>query len=198
MASETSSLLPSVITRSVSSSGANGSRSPSNDSLEDDTLLVSGSTPFTSCKAAVFLTVNAALGAGLLNMPFAFQSGGGLVTGSITQIIFVLFIMTGLVILTYCAHVSGARSVQQVVKYYCGKRVENLTSICIVLYTYGTCLTFIIITGDQMDRVLASTYGSDFCQNWYMTRSFTMTAVSLLLILPLSISENIDFLTFSR
>lgn len=60
--------LRDVIDRSVHDSDSTSIRSASNDRQ-----------PYTSCPAAVFLTVNAALGAGLLNFPYAFNSAGGLV-----------------------------------------------------------------------------------------------------------------------
>lgn len=197
MSSERDALLPSVIVPSrASSSSSNGE--PIHTSTPLPPLSPDPSDSFTSCKAAVFLTVNAALGAGLLNMPFAFQSGGGLLIGSLTQVLLLTIVMMGMFILTYCTHVSGAQSFQQLVHYFCGRRAGHLVSGCIVLYSYGACLTFIIIIGDQVDRVLASIYGPDFCHNWFLSRSFTMTSVSLCLILPLSFSKTIDFLKYSR
>ena len=156
------------------------------------------SSAYTSCPAAVFLTVNAALGAGLLNMPFAFQSGGGLLLGSLIQLLVVALVAGGLAALTYLTHVSGSQSFQQVVRFFVGPRTEAATSVCIILYSFGACLTFIIIIGDQVDRVLASIYGADFCATWFLSRPFTMTLVSVLLILPLSFSKSIDFLKYSR
>ena len=52
----------------------------------------------------------------------------------------------------------------------------------------------IVFPGDQFDRALASWYGPDFCRFWYMDRTFTMSASSVLLILPLCYSKRIDFL----
>ena len=62
------------------------------------------------------------------------------------------------------------------------------------MYTFGTCITFLIIIGDQFDRLLASLYGHTFCFFWYMNRDFTMTLSSVLFILPLCYSQKIDFL----
>jgi sodium-coupled neutral amino acid transporter 7/8 len=68
------------------------------------------------------------------------------------------------------------------------------TSVCVVVYTFGTTITFLIIIGDQFDRLLASVYGHTFCHFWYMNRDFTMTASSVLFILPFCYSKKIDFL----
>jgi hypothetical protein len=34
----------------------------------------------------------------------------------------------------------------------------------------GTCITFLIIIGDQFDRAFASLVGPDFCHTWYLNR----------------------------
>ena len=74
------------------------------------------------------------------------------------------------------------------------KQLRRFTSACVIIYTFGTCITFLIIIGDQFDRLLASLYGHTFCHYWYMNRDFTMTASCVLLILPLCYSKKIDFL----
>ena len=216
-----------------------GTRRRSMDDDESRPLLASvaggRSGGFTSAPAAVFLTVNACLGAGLLNMPFAFQASGGLLIGSLVQLIMLLIIMSGMVMLTYCAHQArghdadagsrrrtssygcisrgvddgdasdggisghgGCKSFQDVVRCFAGETAARITNVCIILYSYAACLTFIVIIGDQMDRMLASLVGPDFCHSWFMARTFTMPALSVLLILPLCFSKSIDFLKYSR
>ena len=81
-------------------------------------------------------------------------------------------------------------------EYFCGSRAKSWTSFAIFLYSFGCCLTFIIIIGDQIDRVLSSTYGSDFCHYWYMNRPFTMSIISTIFILPMSFSSSISFLKY--
>ncbi|KAI1285314.1 putative sodium-coupled neutral amino acid transporter 7 [Halotydeus destructor] len=147
--------------------------------------------------AAVFLTVNAALGAGLLNFPYAFNEAGGLHISLILQSVLLLLIVGALFILTHCTNESNAESFQDVVDFYCGRRIKNIVSLAIILYSYGACLTFIIIIGDQFDRVFASLHGSNFCHLWYMNRNFTMSITSIILILPLCFSGKIAFLTYS-
>lgn len=50
----------------------------------------------------------------------------------------------------------------------CGKSGQNVGSLCVALYSFGTCITFLIIIGDQFDRALASLYGPNFCAYWYV------------------------------
>jgi sodium-coupled neutral amino acid transporter 7/8 len=158
--------------------------------------MTSNPSSYTTPSAAVFLTVNATLGAGLLNMPFAFKEGGGILPSLIMQVLLLLLAMGGLFILTYCTNIAKVDSFQNLVDHFCGSRAKSWTSVAIFLYSFGCCLTFMIIIGDQIDRILASTYGSDYCHFWYMNRSFTMTVISMAFILPLSFSSSISFLKY--
>jgi sodium-coupled neutral amino acid transporter 7/8 len=47
-----------------------------------------------------------------------------------------------------------------------GKIGQHIGSFCVALYSFGTCITFLIIIGDQFDRALASLYGPNFCSYW--------------------------------
>ncbi|XP_067001609.2 sodium-coupled neutral amino acid transporter 7 [Anabrus simplex] len=78
----------------------------------------------------------------------------------------------------------------------CGRAGLVACSITVALYCFGTCITFLIIIGDQFDRVLASVHGPDFCHYWYMNRMFTIAASSTVVILPLCYSRRIDFLKY--
>lgn len=169
-------------------------RSPSSSSFTSDS-----SAHFTSCPAAVFLTVNACLGAGLLNFPHAFQSAGGLTVALVAQAILLVLITGALFILSYCTQFSNVDTFQDLVKYFTRKSIfKSLISLAIILYSFGSCLAFIIIVGDQIDRVLSSQIGPDFCYKWYTSRAFTMSIISTCTILPLSFSKSIDFLKYPR
>lgn len=78
----------------------------------------------------------------------------------------------------------------------CGPIGQHIGSLCVALYSFGTCITFLIIIGDQFDRALASLYGPNFCNYWYMQREFLITACSIIFILPLCFSVRIDFLKY--
>ena len=57
----------------------------------------------TSDLFTVFLIVNAALGAGLLNFPKAFDEAGGITVAILVQVAMLLFIIVALWVLAYCA-----------------------------------------------------------------------------------------------
>lgn len=98
------------------------------------------------------LIVNAALGAGLLNFPAAFHEAGGVVTGVAVQIFLLCFIIPALLILAYCSDWDGSKTLQEVLAFTWGRKAEKITSFCVALYCFGTCITFLIIIGDQFDR----------------------------------------------
>ena len=120
----------------------------------------------TNTVSTIFLIINAALGAGLLNFPKAFDQAGGVEVALIVQLFLVIFVVISLLILAKCSDVNGAGTVQAALQGASGKIGQNVGSICVALYSFGTCITFLIIIGDQFDRALASLYGPNFCTYW--------------------------------
>ncbi|XP_061883395.1 sodium-coupled neutral amino acid transporter 7 [Entelurus aequoreus] len=170
-------------------------QSPSVDSAEHLELERRPSGGVSSW-GAVFIVVNAALGAGLLNFPAAFNMAGGVTAGVILQMFMLIFIISGLVILAYCSQVSNESTYQEVVRATCGKVTGVLCEIAIAVYTFGTCIAFFIVIGDQLDRLIAGVAhkGDDAVTNyWYTDRKFTIVVTAVLVILPLSIPKEIGF-----
>ncbi|KAM9860788.1 sodium-coupled neutral amino acid transporter 7 [Aulostomus maculatus] len=170
-------------------------QSPSVDSvqhLEMDRRQSGG----VSLLGAVFIVVNAALGAGLLNFPAAFSMAGGVTAGVALQMFMLIFIITGLVILGYCSQVSNESTYQEVVRATCGKVSGVVCEVAIAVYTFGTCIAFFIVIGDQLDRLIAvmarDTEGA-VSDDWYTDRKFTIVVTAVLVILPLSIPKEIGF-----
>ncbi|XP_028823918.1 putative sodium-coupled neutral amino acid transporter 7 [Denticeps clupeoides] len=150
----------------------------------------------TSAVGAVFIVVNAALGAGLLNFPAAFNMAGGVTSGVVLQMSMLVFIISGLVILAYCSQVSNETTYQEVVRAVCGRLVGVVCEVAIAVYTFGTCIAFLIIIGDQLDKLIgAMTSESEPGVNshWYTDRKFTIVVTAVLVILPLSIPKEIGF-----
>ncbi|XP_061450205.1 sodium-coupled neutral amino acid transporter 7 [Rhineura floridana] len=150
----------------------------------------------TSKLGAVFIVVNAALGAGLLNFPAAFSMAGGVAAGITLQMCLLVFITGGLVILAYCSQASNERTYQEVVWAVCGKVAGVLCEVAIAVYTFGTCIAFLIIIGDQQDKIIAAlmkdSTGAE-SSHWYTDRKFTISLTAFLFILPLSVPKEIGF-----
>merc|ERR1719394_314215 len=151
----------------------------------------------TSTFGTIFLIVNAALGAGLLNFPQAFDEGGGVLVGVLVQAVLLVFIMLALIILAKTSDINQSRTLQEVMSTAAGPWGRRVTSLIVAIYCFGTCITFLIIIGDQFDRAFASLVGPNFCHTWYLNRDFIMPATSVILILPMCYSKNIDFLQYA-
>ncbi|TRY54576.1 hypothetical protein DNTS_001577 [Danionella cerebrum] len=150
----------------------------------------------TSLLGAVFIVVNAALGAGLLNFPAAFNMAGGVTAGVTLQMCMMVFIITGLVILAYCSQVSNETTYQEVIRAVCGKALGVICELAIAVYTFGTCIAFLIIIGDQLDKLIGAISQEtemEVNSNWYTDRKFTISLTAMLVILPLSIPKEIGF-----
>ncbi|KAF0298181.1 putative sodium-coupled neutral amino acid transporter 7 [Amphibalanus amphitrite] len=151
----------------------------------------------TSWPAAVFLIVNAALGAGLLNFPQAYDQAGGLAVALSVQATLLVFIVAALLVLAVCSDHAGAATYQDAVHGLLGAPGLWACSAAIALYCYGTCVTFLIVIRDQSDVVFSSLAGPQFCKTWYMSHLFTMPVTVALFVLPLCFSKRIDFLKWA-
>ncbi|KAJ8303160.1 hypothetical protein KUTeg_019556 [Tegillarca granosa] len=132
-----------------------------------------GSSWFSS----VFLVVNAALGAGLLNFPDAYQQAGGVLVAVLIQAIFLVFVVCAIMILAYCSDIKQTATYQDVVLSVCGKNAQRCCAFSIMLYCFGTCITFLIIIGDQWEEFFLYVARGLYCDShpWYMDRMTTIS-----------------------
>ncbi|CAF2149296.1 unnamed protein product [Rotaria magnacalcarata] len=142
---------------------------------------------------AAGLIVNAAMGAGLLNIAKAYDDAGGITVSSILHAIVVLLVIGAYAILFVCCDKSIA-SYEAFVLVKCGKFWQRVCSVCIILYMYGLSITFFIIIGDQLDRFLTFVVGEHYCSHWYLDRRFMIIITSMVLVFPLCFSKTIKFL----
>ena len=66
--------------------------------------------------------------------------------------VLLIWILGSLLILAHCSDETGARTLQDVLEGVCGRPGLIVCSIAVALYCFGTCITFLIIIGDQYDR----------------------------------------------
>jgi len=117
--------------------------------------------------------------------------------GVLVQGVLLVFIMLALVILAKTSNINQSKTLQEVMSTAAGPWGRRVTSLIVAIYCFGTCITFLIIIGDQFDRAFASIVGPNFCHTWYLNRDFIMPATSIVLILPMCYSKNIDFLQYA-
>lgn len=176
----------------VISRGDNGFESSSGTSNSD--LEGGENDGRTTWLMAAFLLVNAALGAGLLNYPVAYDRLGGIAFASVIQAFAVFLMATTMLVLVYCARVHNESSYHGVMRTMCGKRVMQAAAASIAITCFGICVTFLIIIGDQFDRLLATYIGPAFCSLWYAHRYFTMAVTAVAAIWPMCYFRRLDFL----
>ncbi|KYM75365.1 Putative sodium-coupled neutral amino acid transporter 7 [Atta colombica] len=145
----------------------------------------------------IFLIVNTTLGAGLLNFPQAFDKAGGIGTCTVAQLVLLVFITASLVILASCSNSTGTDTMQDTFAGLCGSKSLAFCGICVAVYSFGCCLTFLIIVGDQFDRVFATYYGLDYCHTWYLSRPFVTALSCSIFILPLCFFKRLDILSYA-
>jgi amino acid permease len=104
----------------------------------------------TSPFGAVFIIVNAALGAGLLTFPFAFHLAGGVLPALSVTLFLLVWIALGLIVLAHLAETLQASTYEEVVGRACGKVAKAIVDTCIIVYTFGTSITFLVVIGDQL------------------------------------------------
>lgn len=63
-----------------------------------------------------------------------------------------VFIIGALMILAYCSDMHQSATYQDVVFAMCGKKAQLLCALCVIIYSFGCCVTFFIVTGDQWDK----------------------------------------------
>ncbi|CAL8243232.1 unnamed protein product [Lota lota] len=147
---------------------------------------------------AVFIMLKSALGAGLLNFPWAFQKAGGVNTAISVEMVSLVFLISGLVVLGYAASVSRKDSYQDVVREVCGAATGQLCEVCFCFNLFMISVAFLVVVQDQLEKLCVSLYetvtGSTEAHmpyHWYTDQRFALFVVCLLFILPLSIPKEI-------
>ncbi|KAM8895275.1 putative sodium-coupled neutral amino acid transporter 8 [Spinachia spinachia] len=147
---------------------------------------------------AVFIMLKSALGAGLLNFPWAFQKAGGVTSAVSVELVSLVFLVSGLVILGYASSVSRQKTYQDVVREVCGGAVGQLCEVCFCFNLFMICVAFLVVVQDQLEKLSISLYetvsGSsegEMPYHWYSDQRFALFIVCLFVILPLSIPKEI-------
>ncbi|KAI4825133.1 hypothetical protein KUCAC02_020831 [Chaenocephalus aceratus] len=176
---------------------------------ESISLLASASTkprldvatqPRLGSMGAIFIMLKSALGAGLLNFPWAFERAGGIRSAVAVELcdfpsdvsrVSLVFLISGLIILGYSSSISGQCTYQAVVKHLC--------EICFVINLFVISVAFLVIVDDQLEKLCGSMYElisglpeSEMPYHFYTDQHFALVLLCLLLILPLSIPKEIS------
>ncbi|XP_039083106.1 putative sodium-coupled neutral amino acid transporter 8 isoform X1 [Hyaena hyaena] len=152
-------------------------------------------SPSLSSLGAVFILLKSALGAGLLNFPWAFFKAGGLTPAFLVELVSLVFLISGLVILGYAASISGQTTYQGVVGGLCGPALGKLCEACFIVNLLMISVAFLRVIGDQLEKLCDFLLPSapPAPQPWYVDQRLTLSLLSMLVILPLSVPHEIGF-----
>ncbi|XP_073328545.1 putative sodium-coupled neutral amino acid transporter 8a [Pagrus major] len=155
--------------------------------------------PRLGSMGAIFIMLKSALGAGLLNFPWAFERAGGIRSAFTVELVSLVFLVSGLIILGYSSSISGQCTYQAVVKEVCGPAIGQLCEICFVFNLFMISVAFLVIVDDQLEKLCGSLYElvtglseSEMPYHFYTDQRFALLLLCILLILPLSIPKEIS------
>ncbi|XP_048172875.1 putative sodium-coupled neutral amino acid transporter 8 isoform X1 [Corvus hawaiiensis] len=161
------------------------------------------SSPELSSAGAVFILLKSALGAGLLSFPWAFGRAGGAVPALLVELGSLVFLVSGLAVLGYAAALSAQPTYQGVVRAVCGAAVGKLCEVCFLLNLFMISVALLRVVGDQLEKLCDSLYlngtlsGAPQLPPWYVDQRFTLSALCVLVIFPLSVPREIGFQKYS-
>ncbi|XP_033373140.1 putative sodium-coupled neutral amino acid transporter 8 isoform X1 [Parus major] len=161
------------------------------------------SSPGLSSAGAVFILLKSALGAGLLSFPWAFGRAGGAVPALLVELGSLVFLVSGLAVLGYAAALSAQPTYQAVVRAVCGAAVGKLCEVCFLLNLFMISVALLRVVGDQLEKLCDSLYpngtlnGVPQLPPWYVDQRFTLSALCVLVIFPLSVPREIGFQKYS-
>ncbi|XP_054245738.1 putative sodium-coupled neutral amino acid transporter 8 [Indicator indicator] len=156
-----------------------------------------------SSAGAVFIMLKSALGAGLLSFPWAFGRAGGAAPALLVELGSLVFLVSGLVVLGYAAALSTQPTYQGVVRAVCGAVVGKLCEVCFLLNLFMISVALLRVVGDQLEKLCDSLYPNGTLSEtplappWYMDQRFTLSALCVLVIFPLSVPREIGFQKYS-
>ncbi|XP_003977783.1 putative sodium-coupled neutral amino acid transporter 8a [Takifugu rubripes] len=153
---------------------------------------------------AIFILLKSALGAGLLNFPWAFAKAGGIHNAVTVELASLVFLVSGLVILGYSSSVSGRCTYQAVVREMCGLAIGHLCEICFIFNLFMISVAFLVIMDDQLGKLCGTLYElltgspeSERPYHFYTDQRFALVLLCGLLILPMSIHKEISVQKYS-
>ncbi|NWH70384.1 AVT2 protein, partial [Piaya cayana] len=166
-------------------------------------LVRAAGSPGLSSAGAVFILLKSALGAGLLSFPWAFSRAGGAVPALLVELGSLVFLVSGLAVLGYAAALSAQPTYQGVIRAVCGVAAGKLCEVCFLLNLFMISVALLRVVGDQLEKLCDSLYsngtlsGSLLPLPWYADQRFTLSALCVLVIFPLSVPREIGFQKYS-
>lgn len=148
-------------------------------------------------KGAFFNVSNCAVGAGILSLPYAFETMGIIQATFIFSIFAVVTCLT-LQILPLCAKAVGAKSYEEMIQKAFGSIVTKIFQVIVILYSFGVITGYIVIIGDLLPPIISNWAGKDYPNDyWYFSKVFYQVTITICILLPLACLKRLDSLKFA-
>nr|ABD64603.1 amino acid permease 14 [Leishmania donovani] len=144
--------------------------------------------------SGVFNLAGSSLGAGILGLPYAFDTSG-IVMGTIYLIVIYLLTVYSVRLLAIVYGKTGIRSYELTARILFGRGGDIFTAVIMFIKCMGACIAYVICINDLWHAFL----NDDRVQGYYRSVSFqrVLTSVTfLLLMLPLSLPRQINSLRY--
>lgn len=165
----------------------NGGPSQNAAPHRDHVTLIEEPTSKATPSQAVNLLINAAVGAGVLSLPYAFMCAGWAGGALILAIVATVESFT-LYVLSRWAERTRASSYGELVHRALGPAAATGLCLVVFLYLFGSCVAYLIILGDCFHPILSRLFG----HVWYTSRKAAITGVGTFLVLPLCFAETLS------
>jgi amino acid permease len=153
----------------------------------DSTIVIEELPSRASPSQAVSLLVNAAVGAGVLSLPFAFRCAGYIGGPLILAIVAITESFT-LYVLSKWAEKTNAASYGEVVLRSAGTAAATALSFIIFFYLFGSGVAYLVILGDCFHPLLSRVLGA----TWYTTKKAAIVSVGTAVVLPMCFAESVS------
>ena len=143
--------------------------------------------PRASPSQAVSLLINAAVGAGVLALPFGFRCAGYLGGPLILASVAIIESFT-LYVLSKWAEKTNAASYGELVLRSAGPAAATALCVVIFLYLFGSGVAYLVILGDCFHPLVSKLLGT----TWYTTRKAVIATTGTAFVLPMCFAESLS------
>ncbi|KJE97807.1 hypothetical protein CAOG_07901 [Capsaspora owczarzaki ATCC 30864] len=190
--------LGSYGTLGYSASNGKGSNAFSTGGKRAQTVsLQSSESRAGTLSGSIFNLVNTVVGGGLVALPYSYHSSGIVVGGILLVLTYILGVYS-LYLLVRCSELAVSKTYMGVAREAFGRPGVIVTQISVVVATFGTMISYLIIIGDMMSPLIGRWSGgtnADYC-SLVADRRFSIS-IALLVLLPLSLPRSIHSLRFT-
>ncbi|KAF4691564.1 Solute carrier 38 member [Perkinsus olseni] len=144
--------------------------------------------------SAVFNLAAATLGAGALAVPVSILDAG-IVGGVLLLFVMGILSLLSIVMIAKACYITGKPSYEELLEHLFGKGVCYGFDVVMILFCFGTCVTYLITLFDILSPVLIHFIGPDptnwFLKIWVHRIPFT-AVIAIVILLPLSLRSQIS------